>query len=394
MATSTAVSVPAVTGDARADLLLARMSLTDKLRLLEWVPDRSVGQFKAARLRGTPRLGIPTLRLVDGPPGEAALSVAPAMTAPLAIAATFSRADAYANGTAIGRDARALGDQVVALPVADLVRDPAWSEAGSTFGEDPLLAGQTAAAEITGIQNQHTMALARDYIGADGGANVVLDTQTLHEVYLQPFADAVRARVAAIMCAGGTVGVVGATPSGALGPGAPDCDNAGTLTRVLRRELGFAGFVASGWGANPATQSLNSGLDTGMTGPVGAGGGFFRPRAIRAAIADGSLSLATVNRAAGAVLAEMDRFGLLGTARGASDVPVGADEAVAARTAQDAATLLKNNRNALPLTARDLASLALIGPGAGQIIADGQAAAASLHPAGNASGVQRGRSAP
>jgi beta-glucosidase-like glycosyl hydrolase len=409
MATSTAVSVPAITGDARVDLLLARMSLTDKLRLLEWAPDRSVGQGKAARLRGIPRLGVPTLRLVDGLPGEASGRPVPAMTAPLGVAATFSRADAYANGTATGRDARALGEQVVALPFADLVRDPAWSQTGSTFGEDPLLAGQTAAAEIAGIQSQHTMALAKDYIGADGSANVVLDSQTLHEIYLQPFAAAARARVSAIMCARGTVSVVGATPSGAMSPGIPDCDNAGALTEVLRREMGFAGFVTSDWGANPTTQSLNSGLDMEMPGPraaeqwrtsaAGAGASrgnaaFFSPRAIRAAIADGSLSLGTVNQAAGAVLAEMDRFGLLGTTGSASAVPTAADDGVAFRTAQDAATLLKNTPNALPLTARDLASLALIGPGAGQIIADGQTAGPYLNPAGSGSGVRPGQAMP
>lgn len=427
MATSTAVSAPAVTGDARADLLLARMSLADKLRLLEWVPDRRAGQFQAARLPGIPRLGIPTLRLADGLPGAAARRLVPAMTSPLGVAATFSRADAYGNGAATGRDARALGEQVVAVPFADIDRDPALSRGGSSFGEDPLLAGQTAAAEVAGIQNQHTMALVKDYAGGDG-ANVVLDSQTLHEIYLEPFADAVRARVAAIMCARGNVSVVGTTPSGAVSAGTPECDNAGTLTQVLRRELGFAGFVTSDWGANPTTQSLNSGLDTELPGPrtarggqvsaAGAGQGaqgsgmsgqgtgrgaeaagtgsfqgaetsasqargnaaLFSPRAIRAAIADGSVSRTTINQAVGAILAEMDRFGLLGTAgRATSVVPAAADEGVAARTAQDAATLLKNSRHALPLSARDLTSLALIGPGADQVIADGQPAQSFAH---------------
>ncbi len=479
MATSTAVSAPSVTGDARADLLLARMSLADKLRLLEWVPDRRAGQFQAARLPGIPRLGIPTLRLADGLPGAASRRLVPAMTSPLGVAATFSRADAYANGSATGRDARALGEQVVAVPFADIDRDPALSQAGSSFGEDPLLAGQTAAAEVAGIQNQQTMALVKDYAGGDG-ASVVLDSQTLHEIYLQPFADAVRARVAAIMCARGNVSVVGTTPSGAVSAGTPDCDNAGTLTQVLRRELGFTGFVTSDWGANPTTQSLNSGLDAELPGPrtasgwrasaAGAGLGaqgsglsgqepgqggsasgkarpasrqggaasgqaaqvpsqggrgsgrgaeasgtgsfqgaeasaslargnaaLFSPRAIRAAIADGSVSRATINQAVGAILAEMDRFGLLGTAgRASSVIPVTADEGVAARTAQDAATLLKNSRHALPLSARDLSSLALIGPGADQIIADGQPAQpfGQLAPAGGASEVRPGQATP
>jgi beta-glucosidase-like glycosyl hydrolase len=443
-ATSTAVSVPSVTGDPRADLLLARMTLAEKLRLLEWMPGRGAGQFQAARLPGIPRLGIPTLRLVDGLPGTASRRHVPAMTAPLGVAATFSRADAYANGAVTGRNARALGEQMVGLPFADIDRDPGLPQAGGSFGEDPLLAGQTAEAEIAGMRKQHTMALVEHYIGGD--SNVVLGAQALHEVYLEPFADAVRARAAAIMCGRGTVRVVATTPSRAMSPGTPDCENAGTLRRVLRGEVGFTGFVTSDWGADPATQSLNAGLDLELPGGPGAaapaaraargvraaapgpgtaapaaraaapatraargvraaapgappaaapgmpgaapgsraaapgmsvarsrGKAAFSPRAIRAAIADGSVSITTVNQAVGAILAEMDHFGLLGSAgRAVSTVPAAADDSVALRTAQDAATLLKNSGHALPLSARDLASLALIGPGAGQIIGDGQ----------------------
>ena len=91
------------------------------------------------------------------------------------------------NGVVIGRDARALGVDVVLEPFVNIDRDPTWSRAFNTFGEDPLLTGQTGADEITGIQSQGTMAMVKHFIAYDGGNNVVLDEQTLHEIYLQPF---------------------------------------------------------------------------------------------------------------------------------------------------------------------------------------------------------------
>jgi beta-glucosidase len=396
---------PAVTGDPRADALLARMSLAGKLTLLEWIPDLAAGPGKAATLPGLPRLGVPSLHLAVGMPGAAARPTTPAMTAPLGVAATFSERDAYANGAVIGRDARALGEQVVGLPLAAMAPGPAAGQDAATFGGDPLLAGRTAAAEVRGIQRQGTMAMAEGYLGAGAaaaspagvtasqGGTAVMGSAALHEIYLPPFEDAIRAGLAAVMCSPASADVSGtapaagitATSAGALGsgvtdpgvtrPGAraaagvPDCDNPGMLMQILRDELGFGGFVSSDWGANPSTLSLNSGLDQEM----GAGRGYFSPAAIRAAVANGSLRMATLDRAVGTVLAEMDRFGLLGRGHrsGAGPVPVAAGEQVVRRTAQDAATLLKNDGHALPLTGLDLSSLALIGANAGQDVAGG-----------------------
>jgi beta-glucosidase len=398
-AVTTTRKAPTVTGDARADGVLARMTLADKLTLLRWIPDLAAGPGKAATLPGLPRLGIPALHLADGMPGAASGRSAPAMTAPLGVAATFSQRDASANGTVIGRDARALGQQVVGLPLAAMTAGAAGSQDAATFGGDPLLAGHTAAAEVRGIQRQGTMAMAEGYLGA-GAADAspagaagpagaaVVGSAALHEIYLPPFEDALRAGLAAIMCSPARVQVGGVPPAAGItdasaaatgasatgakarsAAGVPDCDNPGMLMQILRDELGFGGFVSSDWGANPSTLSLNSGLDQEMS----TGNGYFSPAAVRAAVANGSLRLATLDRAVGTVLAEMDKFGLLGHPRppAAGRVPVAADEQVVRQTSQDAATLLKNDHHALPLTTRDLSSLALIGANAGQDVVGG-----------------------
>ena len=102
---------------------------------------------------------------------------------------------------------------------------------------------------------------------------------------------------------------------------------------------------------------------------------YFSASALKAAIAAGTVSMSTIDAAVGHILFEMDRFGLLSghSKHQVTPVPVGADEQVVQQTAQDAATLLKNDSGALPLSSADLGHLALIGPGAGQTIAVGQA---------------------
>ena len=398
--TSAASIQPPITGNPVVNTLLGRMSLAEKFRLLEWVT--APGQPQTAVLPGLRRLGISPLHLAEGPLGTVRQPPA-AMTVPLGVAATFSRADAYANGAVLGQDARALGRQAVARPFGAIDTGAAGDPAGASFGEDPLLAGGTAAAEIAGIQAQGTMAVADDYPAGPGSPGVVPSSAALHEIYLQPVEDAVRAGAAGVVCSdtvpAGDAAAPAATPTGpttvptsqAAAPAGPGyasgstsgaarnhagpapCGNPGLLIQVLRSELGFTGFVLAGPGANPGTLSLDSGLDGEVpaTGPAAAR--YFTPGALHAAIVSKTITTATVNQAAAVVLTEMDRFGLLGPqpAHHTAAEPVAADDRVISRTAADAATLLQNSGHALPLTPAALSSLALIGPGADQVIGTG-----------------------
>ncbi|WP_435178466.1 beta-glucosidase [Actinacidiphila sp. bgisy145] len=355
---------PRVTGDARVDRLLSQMTLDEKLTMIEGSAEAaSTNQYEAGYLTGVPRLGIPSLRLSDGPPGVITRQDSTGMTSTMGVAATFSSADARANGKVIGSDAKALGQDAVLEPFVNMDRDTSSSRGYNTFGEDPLLTANTGASEITGIQSQGEMAQVKHYIAYDGGNNVEVDSQTLHEIYLAPFDAAVKAGVSSVMCSYNTLN------------GPQSCDNADTLTTVLRDELGFKGFVTSDWGANHSTDSLNSGLDMEMPGNGGPAGAqiaaYFTPAKIKAAIAAGQIKESRVTQAAGRVLYEMDRFGLLTGASKHNVTPehTKADEQTVLRTAQDSATLLKNTGSALPLDGKDLSSLALIGPGAGQTIA-------------------------
>jgi beta-glucosidase len=345
--------------------LIARMTLEEKLAMIEGQsePESEGRQYQAGYLPGVPRLGIPPLRLADGPPGVATRQPSTGMPCTMSVAATFSVVDARRNGTVIGRDAKAVGQDVVLEPYINLDRDTAWGRGWNTFGEDPLLTGSIGAAEIVGIQSQGVMAQAKHFIAFDGSYNVAVDEQTLHEVYLQPFTHAVAAGVASIMCAYNVVN------------GAQACGSSALLTQILRNELGFDGFVTSDWGANHSTTYVGAGLDLEMPGGAPAAGvdmpSYFAKPLLQGAIDAGSLKTTRIDEAVARILRQYQRFGLLS---GASKHDISAQDrlgnaAVVLETAQHAATLLKNQSAALPLSARALGSLALIGPGAGQTIA-------------------------
>src|SRR5579863_4855297 len=264
-APTSAASIPPVNGGPVVNALLGRMSLTEKLSLLEWVAQP--GQPQSVTLPGVRRLGIPTLHLADGSLGTPSQPTA-AMTAPLGVAATFSRADAYANGTVLGRDARSLGQQAVARPFGVLDSGGAGSAAADTYGEDPLLAGGTAAAEIAGIQAQGTMAVAGGYPGSTGAAP---SSAALHEIYLQPYEDAVRAGAAGVLCSPAGAAPDGSDPAASAGSAGPA--TAGTAATA---PAGRAA-PAAGTGASPVPAAPGTG--TGTAGATSSPGRARKPAA-------------------------------------------------------------------------------------------------------------------
>lgn len=413
-----AQGIPAVSGDARVDRLLNEMTLAEKLTLLHDArEDPRSYQGQAGYIAGVPRLGIPGLRLADGPPGVLTRVPSQAETATMGVAASFDVELARLNGVVIGREARALGIDVSLQPFINIDRDLQMHRLYNTFGEDPLLTGAMGSATIRGIQSQGVMAMAKHFIAFDTAAtDVSVDAQTLHEVYAAPFEAAVKAGVASIMCSYNHVN----------GPYA--CGNAATLTSLLRDQLGFRGFVTSDWGATHSAQFLNAGLDVEMIdGPdatgyqepayLGAVAAALPPRAatdeqtlgdiyggsipeeplpaatdetdygakvtgetIAEALEHGEVTEATVTQAAGRVLLQMQRFGFLNgrSKHAVTRQSTLANARIIERMAEEAAVLLKNEHGELPLKAADLHSVVLIGPTAAQVDAIGISGERSL----------------
>ena len=407
-----------VTGEPQVDKLLGQMTLAEKLVLIhDGREDPREYQGQAGYIGGIARLGIPGMRLADGPPGVLTRVPAQAESATMSVAATFDVELARLNGVVIGREARALGIDVSLQPFINIDRDLSMRRLYNTYGEDPLLTGAMGAATIRGIQSQGVMAMAKHFIAFDtAGTDVYVDQQSLHEIYAAPFEDAVQAGVAAVMCSYNHVN------------GAYACGNADMLTGLLRDQLKFGGFVTSDWGATHSARFLNAGLDVEMIdGPDSTGfqepaflgavaaalpppsttdaepqgdiyggsipeeaatadadetdyGAKVPPQTLSEALAAGEVAEATVTRAAGRVLLQMQRFALLDGHRShrVSTQAIAANAAIIERTAEEAAVLLKNDDGALPLTKADLNSLVLIGPTAGQVDAIGIAGERSL----------------
>jgi beta-glucosidase len=352
----------AVTGNPRVDALLAQMTLDEKLTMVTGGPENwSTNEFQSGYHPGVPRVGIPPVRYTDGAPGIATKRLSTGMTANRGLAATFSREDAYDNGVVIGRDARALGQDVAIQPLIDIHRDPTWVRAFETYSEDPLLVGAMGAAALSGIQSQGTMAEANHFVGYAGGDDVVIPDQALHEIYVRPFEDAIDAGVSSIMCSYHKLG------------GTFACGHAAAQNGILRDQLGFEGYTIADWGGVHATDYINAGLDLEMPGVNTYIPAYFSPTLLKNAMSAGTVTEQRITEAVGRILVQYDRFGLLteGSHHEITEQNIAGNAQVVQRTAEHAAVLLKNQGQALPLESADLASLAMIGPGAGQTIATG-----------------------
>ncbi|GGS48908.1 hypothetical protein GCM10010238_43220 [Streptomyces griseoviridis] len=345
----------------RVEALLARLTLTEKVSLLHGAPDpRPLGQ--AGHVPGVPRLGIPPLRLADGPAGVRVTARATALPAPVLLAAAFDPGLARRYGRVIGREGRALGQDVLLSPMVNLIRTPYAGRNFETFAEDPLLSADLVAAEIEGVQGEGLIATVKHFALNNQEQDretidVRVDERTLHEVYLRAFEAAVAAGTGAVMAA---YNKVAGTHAG---------ENADLLTGVLRERWGFDGLVMSDWSATHSTApALAAGLDLEMPDGTHYGDPLVR------AVTDGTVPEAHVDRAVRRVLTVMDRFGLLDPAppaRPARDAAAGA--AVAREVAEAGATLLRNAHGTLPLAPGR--RVAVIGPtGARPLVGGGGSA--------------------
>ncbi|MFF5445360.1 beta-glucosidase [Streptomyces sp. NPDC012888] len=352
--TPTARGVPGgqvrAAGAARIEALLERLTLEEKTSLLHGARDPApLGQ--AGYVAGVPRLGVPALRLADGPAGVRVTRSATALPAPVLLASAFDPELAREYGRVLGREGRALGQDVLLAPVADLIRTPYAGRGFESFAEDPRLTADLVAAVVRGIQDEGLIACVKHFALDDqeqgrGTGDVVAAERTLHETVLRGFEAAVGAGAGAVAVAGNKVNGTYASESRPL------------LEDLLRRAWRFDGWAVSGPHATRSTvAAVNAGLDMEMP----AGTHFGNP--LRQAVRGGTVPELAVDQAVRRILGTMDRFRLLdggGPARPPRDPAAGAR--TARRVAAAGAVLLRNERGTLPLTGAAARSVAVIGP--------------------------------
>lgn len=251
----------------KAAEMVKKMTLPEKVNVttgVGWSQELCVGNNGAV-----PRLGFPQLCLQDGPLGIRFADNITAFPAGITVGSTWSKQLMYERGKAQGREARLKGVHVLLGPsMGPLGRMPAGGRNWEGFGSDPVLQGIAAAQIIKGIQEQGVMATAKHYVANEqehfrqawewGIPNAIssnIDDRTLHELYIWPFADSIKAGVASVMCSYNQVNSSYA------------CQNSKLLNGVLKDELGFQGFVQSDWLAQRAgVASALAGLDMTMPG--------------------------------------------------------------------------------------------------------------------------------
>ncbi|HEV2344051.1 MAG TPA: glycoside hydrolase family 3 C-terminal domain-containing protein, partial [Actinocrinis sp.] len=340
----------------RAQELLAQMTSDEKIAMMH---GGSSCNGYGACVDANTRLGIPQLRLQDGPAGVAdGVTGVTELPAPVAGAATWDTSLMQQYGQVIGAETWAKGANVSLGPTINIVRDPRWGRAFESYSEDPYLNGQLAAADIQGIQSQgpidqvkHYAVYNQETYRNSSSDNAQISARTEQEIYLPAFQAAVQQGGAeSVMC------------SYAMVNGTFACENPNLLQTILRNQLGFTGFVTSDWGGTHSTvASADNGLDMEMNGSTYYGS------ALTSALSAGQVTQATIDGHVLNILTAMFAAGLFDKTNSGSlsnTVTSAADTAVARQVAEEGSVLLKNSGAVLPVTSADK-SIAVIGDDAG-----------------------------
>ncbi|WP_296611835.1 glycoside hydrolase family 3 protein [Sphingomonas sp.] len=352
---------------ARAAALVKAMTLQEKLTYIHGLFPNKIDPRpadmvpSAGYVPGVPRLGIPTLRESDASLGVANQmnlrtdDVATALPSGLATAATFDPKLAYAGGAMAGAEARAKTFNVLLAGGVNLTRD-AWNGRNFEYlGEDPLLAGTLAAAAVRGVESNHIVSTVKHFaLNAQETGRTILnariDEAALRESDLLAFEIAVKdGRPGSVMCAYNKVN------------GDWSCENRFLLTKVLRDDWKYPGWVMSDWGGVHSTvKAAMAGLDQESGQELDKQIYFGAPFA--AAVANGTIPVARLDEMVRRILTGVIASGLYDNPSPSAVQPIdyAAHADVAQRVSEASMVLLKNQGDVLPL-AKSARKIVLIG---------------------------------
>ncbi len=361
----------------RAEELLARMTLAEKIDYL--------GGDRGFFVRPIERLGIPEIKLSDGPAGCRNWGPSTAYPAPVALAAAFDRDLAERVGHAMGRDCRARGVHVLLGPGVNIQRSPLSGRNFEYLGEDPYLAARTAVSFVQGLQAEGVLGTAKHFVAnsQEWDRNYVsseVDERTLREIYFPAFEALVKE---------GNVGSVMTAYN--LLNGTYCSHDAWLLKQVLKKEWGFTGFVMSDWAAVHDTfAAASGGCDLEM--PSGAfmnrkklepllgvspSGALSESKKASPAAGERRLQVADIDDKVRRMLRTWIAAGFLDRPQKRDDIALHdpSSVAVALDAARAGLVLLKNERALLPLARNKLRTIAVVGPNADPAVHGGSGSA-------------------
>ncbi len=333
--------------DARVNSLLKKLTLEDKIDLIGGVDDFYI--------RANDKIGLPRLKMADGPIGVRSYGPATVFGG-IGLAATWDPELAARIGAAIGQDARARGVHFMLGPGVNIYRAPMNGRNFEYFGEDPYLAARIAVGYINGMQSQGVSATVKHFVGNNSefdrhNTDSIIDERTMREIYLPVFEAAVKeGHVGAIMDSYNLTNGLHMTQNGYLN------------SDVVKKEWGFPGIVMSDWTSTyDGVAAANGGLDLEMPS-----GKVMNRATLLPAIKAGKVSEAIIDDKVRRILRTAIQFGWLD--RDQTDVSIPllnvAGNQAALEAARSSIVLLKNDGNLLPLEKGSIKSIAVIGPDA------------------------------
>ncbi|HEX3591651.1 MAG TPA: glycoside hydrolase family 3 C-terminal domain-containing protein, partial [Pseudonocardiaceae bacterium] len=340
---------PDQTPQARADELLAAMTLADKVNMLHGVDTSTAPIPTVGFIPAIPRLNVPAITMTDGPAGvRDGADKSTELPSPSAEAASFDTNVAQLYGSVLGGDARDLGQDQLFGPGMNIQRVPVNGRNFEYYSEDPFLSGTIGGADVRGIQSKGVIATVKHYVGNNQETNRMtidnkMDDRTLHEIYEKNFGVAVAdGHPGSVMCSYNQIN------------GSFSCDNSETLGS-LRSQFGFDGYVVSDYPATHATTSIADGLNVEL--PTGV---FNTLANVQAALANGSITMAEIDARVRETLIVLFRFGFFEHSFTRQPIDAAADNSAAQQIEAQSAVLLKNKAAVLPLTTKDT-NIAVIG---------------------------------
>ena len=340
---------PGLPLETRVADLAGRLTLEEKVSLMAGAA--------AFTLEGVPRLGVPRVRVADGPTGVRSNEGEAATVFPVsvAMAATWNPDLAREVAAAIGREALALDNKVILAPTINIVRTPLWGRNFETYSEDPYLAGAIGAAFVEGLQGEGVGASLKHYAVNNQEqnrmtVNAVVDERALREIYLAAFETVVKqTNPWTVMASYNRVN------------GAYATENQYLLKDILKDEWGYDGVVVSDWGAvHDTVAAAKGGNDLEMPGPPR----WFGVKLLEA-VRSGEVPMAQVDDAATRMVRLILRTGALdGGPPPVGELRTRRHREIAARAAEEAVVLLKNQGEVLPLDVGVLRRVAVVGPNA------------------------------
>jgi beta-glucosidase len=345
---------PGAPVEDRVNSLLLTITTDEKLSY--------IGGVDGFYIRDIPRLGLPKIKMSDGPVGVRTWGQTTAYPAGICNAATWDTALVNKLGRALGRDARARGVHILLAPGVNIYRAPMCGRNFEYFGEDPFLSGQMAVQYVRGVQSQRVVATVKHFAGNNQeydryNVSSDIDERTLQEIYLPAFRAAViQGKAGAVMNAYNLLNGIHCT------------QNIHLNNEILKGQWHFKGILMSDWGStHDAVAAANGGLDLEMPS-----GDNMSPANMATALNTGSVTMNTIDDKVRRIARTIFSFGFYDNPQTDGSIPADDPEndTIALQLARGGIVLLKND-SILPLSVSAIKSLAVIGPNANQYVAGG-----------------------